>query len=151
MKTAVYEFPVRSSNKGSDGKLACLNKDQSMIEKSITSFDDLQFSPLSEGNPVEAALLWGDPATGPAALVIRMPPGHEEPLHSHTSTYRTVLIKGEIQSRSNDDATDIAEVFGPGAYMVQPGGQSHSEVNAGSVPVVALVFFDGPVDFVPSK
>jgi hypothetical protein len=35
--------------------------------------------------------------------------------------------------------------------MVQPGGQTHSEVSAGSEPVVALVFFEGPVDFVPTE
>jgi hypothetical protein len=122
-----------------------------MIEKSITSYEDLHFSPLSEGNPVEAALLWGDPATGPAALVIRMPAGHAEPFHSHSSTYRAVLIKGAIQSRSNVADTDFDKVFGPGAYMVQPGGQTHSEVSAGSEPVVALVFFEGPVDFVPTE
>ena len=122
-----------------------------MLEKSITSYNDLKFAPLGEGNPVEAALLWGDPATGPAALLIRMPKGHSEPLHSHTSAYRAVLIEGRVQSRSPDAATDIAEAYGPGSYLVQPGGQSHSEVSAGEGPLLALVFFEGPVDFVPSK
>lgn len=122
-----------------------------MVEKSITSYDELSFAPLGEGNPVEATLLWGDPAAGPAAFLIRMPAGYAEPLHSHSSTYRAVLIKGEFQSRSNDAAEDFTELFGPGAYIVQPGGHTHSEVCAGSEPVLALVFFEGPVDFVPSE
>lgn len=121
-----------------------------MLEKSITRYKDLQFAPLSEGNPVEAALLWGDPAKGPVAFLIRMPAGYREPWHSHTATYRAVLIEGQVQSRGKDAATDFAEVHGPGTYLVQPGGQTHAEVSAGDRPLLALVYFDGPADFVPS-
>ena len=71
-------------------------KESSMLEKSITSYKDLQFAPLGEGNPVEAALLWGDPGTGPVAFLVRMPEGCSEPWHSHTSTYRAVLIEGQF-------------------------------------------------------
>ena len=122
-----------------------------MLEKSITSYKDLQFAPLGEGNPVEAALLWGDPSTGPVAFLVRMPKGCSEPWHSHTSTYRAVLLEGQFQSRGKEAATDFAEVYRPGTYVVQPGGQVHSEVNAGDGPLLALVFFEGPADFVPSK
>jgi len=118
-----------------------------MIEKSITAFEELQFSPLSEGNPVEAAMLWGDPAIGPAAVLVRFPEGYSEPWHSHTSTYRALLIKGEFQTRSKDNSVASTDVYGPGAYMVQPGGATHSEVNAGAGEMVALVYFEGPVDF----
>ena len=122
-----------------------------MPEKSITSFKDLQFAPLGEGNPVEAALLWGDPGSGPSAFLIRMPQGYSEPWHSHTSTYRAVLLQGQFQSRGKDAATDFAEVYEPGAYAVQPGGQVHSEVNTSDGPLLAVVFFEGPADFIPAK
>jgi len=121
-----------------------------MLEKSITPYKDLRFVPLGEGNPVEAALLWGDPATGPVAFLVRMPAGYAEPWHSHTSTCRAVLIEGEFRSRGEDAATDFADIYGPGAYLVQPGGQTHTEVNAGDRPLLALVFFEGPADFVPA-
>jgi len=103
-----------------------------MSEKSITSYKDLQFAPLGEGNPVEAALLWGDPATGPAAFLVRMPKGYSEPWHSHTSTYRAVLLEGQFQSRGKNAATDFSDVSRTGSYVVQPGGEIHSEVNAGN-------------------
>jgi quercetin dioxygenase-like cupin family protein len=122
-----------------------------VTEKSITSYKDMTFAPLGEGNPVEAAHLWGDPSTGPAAFLVRMPKGYSEPLHSHTSTYRAILIEGQFQSRSKDAATDLAEVYAPGSYVVQPGGQVHSEVSAGDGPLLALVIFEGPVDFVLSN
>ena len=119
-----------------------------MTEKSITAYEDLQFGPLGEGSPVEAALLWGDPATGPAAVLVRFPEGFAEPWHHHSSTYRAVLVKGEFRSRSKDDPEPA--VYGPGSYAVQPGGEVHAEVNAGKGELVALVFFEGPVDFVPA-
>ena len=33
-----------------------------MVEKTITPFEDLEFGPLGEGSPVQAALLWGTKA-----------------------------------------------------------------------------------------
>ncbi|MGD8358962.1 MAG: DUF4437 domain-containing protein [Lysobacterales bacterium] len=120
-----------------------------MTEKSITAYGDLDFAPLGEGSPAQAALLWGDPATGPAALLVRFPEGYSEPWHAHSATYRAVLVKGEFQSRARD-ATDSETVYGPGAFMVQPGGVEHSEVNAGRGDLLALVYFEGPVDFVMS-
>lgn len=118
-----------------------------MNELSLTSYEDLKFSPLGEGSPVEVALLWGDPAKGPAAVMIRFPEGYQEPWHSHASTYHAVLVKGEFTTRSKDNGATTG-VVGPGAYLVQPGGKVHSEVNAGKGELVALVYFDGPVDFV---
>ena len=120
-----------------------------MTEKSVVSFDDLEFSPLAEGSPVNVALLWGDPETGPAAIMVRFPEGYEEPWHSHSSTYHAVLVKGSFQTKSQDG--EVSKVCGPGSYIVQPGGEVHSEVNAGSGELVALVYLDGPVDFVLSE
>ena len=119
-----------------------------MTIKTLTAYDDLQFAPLAEGSPVEVAVLWGNPETGPAAVIVRFPAGYQEPWHSHTSTYHSVLIKGEFQTQSKDADVTVSEVYGPGSYAVQPGGAVHSEINAGSGELVALVYFDGPVDFV---
>ncbi|MEJ2177244.1 MAG: DUF4437 domain-containing protein [Gammaproteobacteria bacterium] len=119
-----------------------------MTEKTITAFEDLPFAPLAEGSPVEIAVLWGNPETGPAATMVRFPEGYQEPWHSHTSTYHSVLIKGTFLSRSKNAEDIEAETYGPGSYAVQPGGVVHSEVNAGTGELIALVYFDGPVDFV---
>lgn len=118
-----------------------------MTEKSITAYEDLQFAPLADGSPVEVSVLCGDPEIGPAAVLVRFPEGYYEPWHSHSTTYHSVLIKGELQTRSKDTQVAESGVLGFGAYIVQPGGAVHSEVNAGSCKLVALVYFDGPVDF----
>ena len=119
-----------------------------MTDKKMTEYENLGFAPVSEGSPVEATLLWGNRQTGPAAVMIRVPEGHEEPWHHHSSTYHAVIVKGQFQSRSQD-ASDSTTVYGPGSYVVQPGGVVHREVNAGKGDLVALVYFDGPIDFVP--
>ncbi len=120
-----------------------------MTKTTITAYEDLQFAPLGEGSPVEAAVLWGNPETGPVAVMIRFPEGHQEPWHSHTATYHATVITGEFQTRSKDAGViKVSEIYGPGAYVVQPGGAVHSEVNAGSGELTALVYLDGPVDFV---
>jgi quercetin dioxygenase-like cupin family protein len=118
-----------------------------MPEKSITPYEALQFGPIAEGSPVEAALLWGDPAKGPAAVMVRFPEGYSEPWHSHSSTYHAVLIKGEFKSKTKEDSSATKPAYLPGAYTVQPGGDVHAAVNAGKGELVALVYFDGPVDF----
>lgn len=119
-----------------------------MTEKTITSYEGLQFSNLAEGSPVEITVLRGNPEVGPAAVMVRFPEGYQEPWHCHTTTYHSVLIKGEFQTKSKDASVSESETYGPGAYAVQPGGVVHSEVNAGTGGLVALVYFDGPVDFI---
>ena len=119
-----------------------------MTEKTVIAYGNLPFAPLAEGSPVEIAMLWGNPETGPAAVMVRFPEGYQEPWHSHTSTYHSVLIKGEFQSRAKDGDSDVSEICEPGSYVVQPGGMVHSEVNTGAGELVALVYFEGPVDFV---
>ena len=118
-----------------------------MTQATITAYEDMQFEPLGEGSAVEGAVLWGNPETGPTAIVVKFPEGYQEPWHSHTTTYQAVIIKGEFQIRSRDAGGTISGVYGPGAYVVQPGGAVHSEVNAGPGEMAAIVYFDGPVDF----
>ena len=49
----------------------------------ITAYEDIPCAPLEDGNPVEVAVLWGNPETGPAAAMVRFPEGHQQPWHSH--------------------------------------------------------------------
>ena len=117
-----------------------------MNGSSMTSYEDLQFAPLAEGSPVEAAVLWGDPITGPAAVMVRFPEGFSEPWHSHSSNYHAVMIKGEIKiNRKGEGSSSLT--YGPGTYMMQQGGAVHAEANGGKGEMVALVYFDGPIDF----
>lgn len=121
-----------------------------MSDKTMTDYADLQFAPLAEGNPVHIALLWGNPETGPAAVMVKFPEGYREPWHSHSSTYHAVVVKGAFRSHSPEGGPESERVLGPGSYILQPGGVVHAEENAGSGESIAMVHFDGPVDFVPA-
>lgn len=122
-----------------------------MIDKMMTAYEDLQFAPLAEGSPVQVALLWGNPEIGPAAVMVKFPEGYQEPWHSHSSTYNAVVVRGEFRSRSPEGGSESERVLGPGSHMVQPGGGTHAEANAGAGEALAMVYFDGPVDFVLAK
>jgi len=119
-----------------------------MTEKTLTAYEDLPFAQLAEGSPVQIAVLWGNPETGPCAVMVRFPEGYHEPWHSHTTTYYSVLVKGKFRSKSKVADINESEIYPPGSFFVQPGGAVHSEVNAGAGELVAFVYFDGPVDFI---
>lgn len=122
-----------------------------MAEKMMIDYEDLPFAPLAEGSPVHVAVLWGNPETGPVAVMVKFPEGYREPWHSHSSTYHAVLVKGEFSTSDPEGGTDSERVLGPGSYIVQPGGITHAELNAGSGELLAMVYFDGPLDFVPAE
>jgi quercetin dioxygenase-like cupin family protein len=117
----------------------------------MTDYEDLPFSPLTEGSPVHVAVLWGNLETGPTAVMVKFPEGYREPWHYHSSIYQAVLVKGEFSSRSPEGGPDSERVLGPGSYIVQPGGVTHAEVNAGAGESLSMVYFDGPVDYVLSE
>jgi quercetin dioxygenase-like cupin family protein len=121
------------------------------ISKTLTAYEDLQFAPLGEGSPVQIALLWGNPQTGPAAVLVKFPEGYQEPWHSHSSTYHAVVVRGKFRSRSREGGPQSEREFGPGSVLVQPGHETHAELNAGGGDSVAMVYFEGPIDFVLSK
>lgn len=50
-----------------------------MTEQTVTAYEHLQFAPLAEGSPVEIAVLWGNPETGPITVMVRISEGYEEP------------------------------------------------------------------------
>ncbi len=122
-----------------------------MPDKTLTPYENLQFAPLADGSPVQISLLWGNPETGPAAVLVKFPEGYREPWHSHTSTYHAVVVKGAFRSLSPEGGPQSERVLGPGSHMIQPGGVTHAEVNAGAGDALAMVYFDGPVDFVMAE
>lgn len=117
----------------------------------IRNFDDLEFVPLAEGSPVQMAVLWGDPATGPSGFVVRFPPGFEAPMHSHTSGYRAVVLEGPTLHWIDGETKADVEALTRGGYWFQPAGQGHADANPSEEPTVDLIIFDGPSNFVPAE
>ena len=113
----------------------------------MISFTDLKWVELPERKGMRFALLSGDPKTGPYTQIRRVPGGTDNPLHSHSSEIKNVIISG-VWYAGPDAAS--AKDFGPGSVVVMPADWLHvSGCRAGS----DCVFYQegkGKFDFKPA-
>lgn len=92
------------------------------------AFDDIQLVPTDLRAPdgFATAVLWGDPTSGPSAMLLRLPRG-ELPMHVHTSSYHLVVLRGTMKHWGAEDADAAAKPLPPGSYWFQPGGAAHRD------------------------
>ncbi len=112
-----------------------------------TNLADVEFAPFGDG-PLEIGILWGDPATGPSGFLLRIPPGFELPMHSHTASYRAVVLHGQhLHWLGTEDKANV-QPTSAGGYYLQPATQLHGDTNPAGVESLILVMFDGAFDFI---
>jgi len=113
----------------------------------MVSFTDLKWTELPERKGMQLSVLSGDPKTGEYTQIRKVPGGTDNPLHSHSSELKNVIISG-VWYTGADAAS--AKDFGPGSVVVMPGNWVHvSGCRAGS----DCVFYQegkGKFDFVPA-
>jgi quercetin dioxygenase-like cupin family protein len=113
----------------------------------MVSFADLKWVELPERKGMQFAVLSGDPKVGPYTQIRKVPAGTDNPLHSHSSEIKNVIISGVWYTGA--DATS-AKDFGPGSVVVMPADWVHvSGCRAGS----DCVFYQegkGKFDFKPA-
>ena len=96
----------------------------------MASFADLKWRALPERPGMQIAVLSGDPTTGAYTQMRKVPAGTDNPLHSHSSEIKNVIISG-VWYTGADSAS--AKDFGPGSIIVMPGNWVHvSGCRAGS-------------------
>jgi len=114
----------------------------------MVSFSELKWTSLPERPGMQFAILSGDPKTGSYTQMRKVPAGTDNPLHSHSSELKNVIISG-VWYTGTDAAT--AKDFGPGSVVVMPGNWVHvSGCRTGS----DCVFYQegkGKFDFKPSE
>jgi len=114
----------------------------------MISFTDLKWVDMPERKGMRFALLSGDPKTGPYTQIRRVPGGTDNPLHSHSSEIKNVIISGVWYTGAD---TASAKDFGPGSVVVMPADWVHvSGCRAGS----DCVFYQegkGKFDFKPAS
>ena len=77
------------------------------------------------------SVLSGDPASGEYTQMRKAPAGADNPLHSHSSRIKNVIISGVWYTGDKDSAS--AKDFGPGSIVVMPANWVHvSGCRAGS-------------------
>lgn len=113
----------------------------------MLTLDDMKWTALSERPGMQFSVLSGDPKTTEYTQMRKVPAGTDNPLHSHTSEIKNVIISG-VWYTGADAAS--AKDFGPGSIIVMPGNWVHvSGCRAGT----DCLFYQegkGKFDFKPS-
>jgi len=112
----------------------------------MVQFAELKWTALPE-RPGMLVVLSGDPKMGEYTQLRKVPAGTDNPLHSHSSELKNVIIQG-VWYTGTDAAS--AKDFGPGSVILMPGNWVHvSGCRAGS----DCVFYQqgkGKFDFKPA-
>ena len=113
----------------------------------MVSFSELKWVELPERKGMQFATLSGDPKTGPYTQIRKVPAGTDNPLHSHSSEIKNVIISGVWYTGATPAS---AKDFGPGSVVIMPGDWVHvSGCRSGS----DCVFYQegkGKFDFKPA-
>ena len=113
----------------------------------MLSFADLKWVELPERKGMQFAVLSGDLNTGPYTQIRKVPAGTDNPLHSHSSEIKNIIISGTWYTGANAAA---AKDFGPGSIIVMPANWVHV---SGCRPGGDCVFYQegkGKFDFKPA-
>ena len=113
----------------------------------MVSFTDLKWTELPERKGMQFAVLSGDPKTGEYTQIRKVPGGTDNPLHSHSSELKNVIISG-VWYTGPDAAS--AKDFGPGSVVVMPAHWVHVSVCRAGSDCVFYQEGKGKFDFVPA-
>lgn len=110
------------------------------------AYDSIDFK---EGAPgIHFGLLWGDWATGPFAMIVKIEAGAKAPLHHHTANYDAVSIQGNWV---HTDASGVEHIVTQGSYAHQPKLENHGDRCRGPEDCLILVRMDGPNAFIVAE
>ncbi|HEU0185472.1 MAG TPA: cupin domain-containing protein [Blastocatellia bacterium] len=117
----------------------------------ITPFQEARFVPIDPARPdgSQIALLWGDPAKGPAATLFKSKKG-AGPLHFHTSDTHVAVVQGTVKHWAEGEQEADAKPLGAGSYWFQPGNQVHGD-SCVSDECVIFVKWEGKIDGRPPE
>ena len=93
----------------------------------VTPFAHAKFQPADPKRPegTQIAVLRGDPASGPSAMLMRQFRGTSA-MHVHSSDYDLVMIKGSMRHWGEGASERDAAVLEAGSYWFQPSGEPHA-------------------------
>ncbi len=94
----------------------------------VVAFEDARFVPVRPDRPEgpRIAVLWGDPGTGPSAMLLKLKKG-PIPAHVHSNDYHLAVLQGTMKHWGEGETEATARPLGPGSYWFQPGNAIHWE------------------------
>ncbi len=110
----------------------------------------LTWTPLDPKNPAgpTLAVVTGDPQKG-GGFFLKLPPGTNPGLHTHTADYHAVVISGAPRHWLPGEDKK-AKPLGVGSYWFQPGNQPHGDECTGTEPCLLYLVMTGAFDFTPT-
>lgn len=111
----------------------------------MVAFADMKWTKLPEREGMMFSVLSGDPTKREYTQMRMVPAGTDNPLHSHSSQLKNVIISGIWYTGATDSAS--ARDFGPGSIIVMPANWVHV---SGCRPGSNCVFYQegkGKFDF----
>jgi hypothetical protein len=108
--------------------VAPLTAEEREAQMTIKPHQSVHFQPIDARRPdgPKIAVLWGDPATGPSAMFLKITRGVGAP-HVHTSDYHLLVVEGVMQHWGPGQAEADAPELPAGSYWFQPGNEAHTD------------------------
>lgn len=113
-------------------------------EMIVRPIETLKFSPKKPGEP-QISPVRGHPEREASSIVMKMGRG-AFPMHTHTSNYQLVVVKGVMKHWDSNGSQKTAPRMGPGSFWFQPAGLAHGDA-CESNECVWFISFDGVRDF----
>jgi len=110
----------------------------------VVPFESLKFSKKEAGNP-QIAPVRGNPEKEASSIIMKLGRG-AFPMHSHSSDYELVVIKGTMKHWGVNQTQAQAVAMKPGSYWYQPAKEVHGDA-CESEQCVWFITFKGPRDF----
>jgi len=92
--------------------------------------------------------LWGNMEKGAYGALVKLPAGMRNPLHTHTSDLKIVVLSGTFLYTPEGGEE---RRLGPGSYLFEPGGTRHLSGTGDDGLCELLQESSGKFDFVPSE
>ncbi len=111
-------------------------------QATLVAPSDLAWSTVPNSGGVEVAPLSGDMMKSAHRVMVKFPAGTVHPLHTHTADIKMVIVSGSFTYGSERQAQ---KAYGPGSYIVIPGGTKHASGCTSEAPCV--LFHEGSSKF----
>ena len=108
----------------------------------MMSAGDMKWETMKDAPPgLTYVPLWGDMTKGAHGVIVKFPPNMKNPLHTHSSDLKLVVISGTWTAGPEGGPE---KSYGAGSYLMVPGGTRHT---SGSGPDGCTFFQEGSGKF----
>jgi quercetin dioxygenase-like cupin family protein len=120
--------------------------DPNFVTQDMIKYDTILPDAVSFGT------VTGNRGKGPHGTFVVIKKGAATPMHTHSTAYSAVVIKGKVENPTTGIATS-EKPLGPGSYYHVPAKAPHITRCAADSPEDCMTFFwqSTPFDFTPTK